>query len=160
MGYVGGSFYALKAKTPIIVMGFLIGVTLMLAILDLMTAVYWGQLSHCTRMPYEAIDQYSCHNRTTYGAVSVFATILLMIKSVFLGALVYWHDDLIDETDTGAGRSYDQVLQRSTSGGGEGDTGGGEVYGRNNQGSESNKYSGVLYPQSDIEDFEEESFSI
>lgn len=156
--YVGGSFYALNYKAQAIFMGVLIGVTVMLAILDFMTAVYWGQLSHCTKLSHEAIDQYSCQNRTTYGAVSAFASILFVLKTVFLGFLIYWHEDLIDETEQTTG-VHDHFMQRSSSGGEE------ELeayaYGQSNRISDgSSKYKVILNPQNDIETFEEESFSI
>jgi hypothetical protein len=108
VGFVGGGFYASKAKAPIAI-GFLMGVTLIMAILDFMTAIYWGQLSNCSKIAYEAIDQYSCQNRTTYRAVCVIASIMFFLKVVFLCALVSWHQDLIDETGT-----YDDLPQGST----------------------------------------------
>ena len=117
VGYVGGSFYALKANAPIAI-GFLIGVTLMMAVLDLMTAIYWGNLSHCSKIPHdEVLDQYSCQNRSTYRAVCAFASILFILKIMFLGALLKWHQSLIDETGL-----YDEVLQGS-SGRGDGGVG-------------------------------------
>jgi hypothetical protein len=160
VGYVGGSYYALKAKAPIAI-GFLMGVTLMMAVLDLMTAVYWGQLSHCEKLPNEAIDQYSCHNRTTYKAVSVFASILFIIKTLFLGAVAYWQQDLVDETCV-----YADVLQDSAGGG---DGGGGVVFGRSNHDSSARNHNinskthvtSECPPFScDEDEGEEESFSI
>mmetsp|Transcript_25546 Transcript_25546/g.43082 ORF Transcript_25546/g.43082 Transcript_25546/m.43082 type:complete len:224 (-) Transcript_25546:72-743(-) len=114
VGFVGGSFYAVKAKAPIAI-GFLIGVTMMMAMLDLMTAIYWGNLSHCTKITDEVLEQYSCQNRTTYQAVCVFASILCILKTVFVVALVKWHQLLIDETGV-----YGNISQDST---GRGDLG-------------------------------------
>lgn len=124
VGFVGGSYYALKAKAPIAI-GFLMGVTLMMAMLDLTTAIYWGQLSHCSKISGVAIDQYSCQNRTTYGAVCAFASILFILKTFFLCGVVYWHQCLIDETGV-----YEDVLQGST---GRGDAGGGGRVGFENK---------------------------
>ena len=110
MGYVGGSFFALKSSKQIAI-GFLMGVTLVMINLDLMTAVYWGQLSHCTKLsPDQAVNQYSCHNRSTYKAVCAFASILFVIKTVFFCALVRWRHDLVDD------ETYHSVLRSSSSG--------------------------------------------
>lgn len=75
----------------------------MMAAIDLQTAVYWGQLSRCTKTS-EHIAHYSCGDREAYGAVCAFAVILFLFQSAFCAAVTYWRGEFIDESG-----SYDAV---------------------------------------------------
>lgn len=106
VAYVGGCFSGLKSRSPL-VMGILMGATLFLAFLDITTAVYWGQLSYCKKLPSEAIEQYSCQNTMSYSTLSCFASVMCIIKVLFLCALLFWRKDLVDDTTV----TYDAVPQ-------------------------------------------------
>lgn len=71
---------------------------MMMTIISLMTAVFWGQLSNCEPVT-EDIEQYSCSQRTAYGIVSALAAILFVVQIVFLGALVIWKGEVVAEYD-------------------------------------------------------------
>ena len=77
--------------------GFLIGSTTMIALLNLMTAIYWGQLSGCKGIG-GTLAGYSCNNTDAYGAVSAFASLLFIVDVAFTAALVVWRDDFIEDS--------------------------------------------------------------
>jgi hypothetical protein len=81
----------------------------MITIISLMTAVFWGQLSNCEPVT-EDIEQYSCSQRTAYGVVSALAAMLFVVQILFLGALVIWKGEVVEEVDM-----YDE-LPRAYSG--------------------------------------------
>lgn len=70
-----------------------------------MTAVYWGQLSHCEVSDIE-VAQYSCDNPSAYGATSTFATFLFLIQLTFTVAIFNWRGELISEVGL-----YDEIGQ-------------------------------------------------
>lgn len=74
--------------------GFLIGSTTTILLLNLMTAIYWGQLSHCKPVK-ESLAGYSCANTSAYGAVAAFATLLFLVQLAFTVLLILWRDDFI-----------------------------------------------------------------
>jgi len=61
-----------------------------------MTAVFWGQLSHCTPIA-ETIAQYSCTNTVAYGAVSAFSVILFLFQSAVVLTIIYYRAEFIEE---------------------------------------------------------------
>lgn len=61
-----------------------------------MTAIYWGQLSNCEPIDRD-IEQYSCTQRTAYGVVSAFAAMLFVSQLLFLGALILWKGEVVEE---------------------------------------------------------------
>jgi hypothetical protein len=69
---------------------------MMITIISLMTAVFWGQLSNCEPVA-EDIEQYSCSQRTAYGLISALAAALFVVQIIFLGALVIWKGEIVDE---------------------------------------------------------------
>jgi hypothetical protein len=87
----------------------------MMTIISLMTAVFWGQLSNCDPVP-EEIEQYSCSQPTAYGVVSALAALLFVVQIIFLGALIVWKCEIVDDQDGGM---YDELPQprRSFEGG-------------------------------------------
>lgn len=98
--------------------GFLIGVSGMMSVLSLMTAVYWGQLSKC-EVVKDDISQYSCSQRAGYGAVSAFASLLFIIQCVFFGALIAWRGEIIEDEGSGGmsiGGSFGDLRPFSESG--------------------------------------------
>ena len=66
-----------------------------MAILDFMTAVYWGQLSHCDTS-VTGVAQYTCTRPSAYGAVSAFGVFIFLYQSAFTFALITWRSELID----------------------------------------------------------------
>jgi hypothetical protein len=67
-----------------------------MTVLNLMTAVFWGQLSKCEAVHYN-IAQYSCSHTTAYGAVSAFAVLLFLIQAALTAAFVLWRGEIINE---------------------------------------------------------------
>jgi len=96
----GGALYILRNSKSPIAIGFLIGSMVMMAIINLETAVYWGQISHCKRNRANShpIDQYSCDDPAGYGAVSAFASLLLICEALFSYWLINTRGEIIDET--------------------------------------------------------------
>jgi hypothetical protein len=76
--------------------GFVMGTGSMLSLLDLMTAIYWGQLSNCRQFEY-TFAQYSCSRPAAYTAVCFFAMILFLSELAFTVAVFYWRGELIQE---------------------------------------------------------------
>lgn len=109
-GWIGGSYYVVRnSKTPLAI-GFLIGVSCMMSILDFMTAIYWGQLSKCSKTS-ALISQYSCSNPTAYGAVCFFAVFLFLVQLAFSVAVILWRSELIHEAGL-----YDDISTSSSHG--------------------------------------------
>ncbi len=77
----------------------------MMTLLNFSTAIYWGQLSHCQPLGGIPIAQYSCSQKSAYGAVSAFAVLLFLTQLVFTSAVILWRAELIHEHGTG----YDEV---------------------------------------------------
>lgn len=78
-----------------------------MSLLNLMTAVYWGQLSACT--PYAMnFAQYSCSQPSAYAAVCAFAVFLFLVQSFFTGAVYLWRGELISEDGV-----YDEIPRKS-----------------------------------------------
>ncbi len=82
----------------------------MMAIISLMTAVFWGQLSNCEPVA-EEIEQYSCSQHAAYGAVSAFAAMLFVTQFVFMGALILWKSEIVEDIG-----SYDDLPRYSSRG--------------------------------------------
>lgn len=93
------SSYILVKKTSRrpLQMGLLIGSSSMMVLLNLMTAVYWGQLSKCHILPhYASLAQYTCDNPILYTCISVFAALACLSQAVFLILVLIWRDHLIE----------------------------------------------------------------
>lgn len=88
--------------------GFLIGSGGMMTLLNLMTAIYWGQLSHCMVLQTN-LAGYSCSNTSAYGAVCFFAVCLFLLQAGFTGAVYKFRGELISETGL-----YDDISSEST----------------------------------------------
>jgi hypothetical protein len=69
----------------------------MMVLLDLMTAIYWGQLSKC-KYYSEYYSHYSCSQPHAYGATCAFAVFLFLTISAFTAAVFYWRTELINES--------------------------------------------------------------
>lgn len=69
----------------------------MLGIINLETAVFWGQLSRCKPNAHHT-DHYSCSDPVGYGAVSAFAVLLLLCQTFFSYWLTTSRVEFIDET--------------------------------------------------------------
>jgi hypothetical protein len=110
MALTGGSLHILRSSKSPIAVGFLIGSTTMMAIINLETAVFWGQLSHCKPNSHHT-EHYSCTDPAGYGAVAAFASLLLICQTFFSLWLVSSREEFIDETGV-----YDSVDKRQLHG--------------------------------------------
>jgi hypothetical protein len=107
LALIGGSYHVIKtSKTPIAI-GFLLGSSAMMAVLNLMTGVFWGQLSGC-KVSHADLAGYTCTNTTAYGAVSAFAVLLFLAQVAFTAALFMWRADFISEPG-----GYDELPRAS-----------------------------------------------
>mmetsp|Transcript_29821 Transcript_29821/g.49863 ORF Transcript_29821/g.49863 Transcript_29821/m.49863 type:complete len:178 (+) Transcript_29821:63-596(+) len=104
IGLVAGSYHVINSSKAPIAIGFLIGSSAMMTLLNFMTAVFWGQLSGCKIIRNESIAGYSCTNPDAYGAVCAFAVFLFLTQLGFTAALVLWRDEFIAESG-----DYDEV---------------------------------------------------
>lgn len=75
----------------------------MMTFLNFMTAIYWGQLSRCESLTY-SISQYSCSNRSAYGAVSAFSVFLFLLNGAFTVGVILWRGELVQEAS-----GYDEI---------------------------------------------------
>lgn len=113
IAFIAGSYYVVRnSKTPIAV-GFLIGSSVMMTLLNLMTSVYWGQLSKCQAVT-ASVAQYSCSQPDAYGAVCAFAVMMFLVNLGFTASLIVWRGELISEV---GGGMYDDLPQSSSHGG-------------------------------------------
>ncbi len=78
----------------------------MMTMLNFMTAIYWGQLSHCETITTN-VSQYTCYNRSAYGAVSFFAVVLFLLQLGFTGGAIVWRGELINDGTT----DYQEINQ-------------------------------------------------
>ncbi len=69
----------------------------MVAFLNFITAIFWGQLSHCDSKLDGEAPQYSCSDPTAYGALAAFAVLLFLVQVAFTACLVLWRGELIRE---------------------------------------------------------------
>jgi hypothetical protein len=93
--FVAGGYRVIQGSRSAVSIGVITGCSLVITVLSLMTAIYWGQLSKC-EITTASISQYTCENKVTYAAVSVFATLLFLTQVIFTGSLVGWMDDIIE----------------------------------------------------------------
>lgn len=111
ISFIAGSYYVVKnSKTPIAI-GFLIGSSVMVTLLNLMTAIYWGQLSKCQILT-ASVAQYSCSQPDAYGAVCAFAVMMFLVNMTFTTFIIIWRGELICEAGM-----YDDLPQSSSHGG-------------------------------------------
>jgi hypothetical protein len=90
----------------------------MLLMLNLMTSIYWGQLSHCLKLPYELqLAQYSCSNYSAYGVTSAFAALLFVSQTALVSSIVLWRAELIQEMRNYVGVAQQQDGQDAKSSG-------------------------------------------
>lgn len=83
-----------------------------MSILNLLTAIYWGQLSKCTSFDQD-LKQYACSlsQPDAYGAVCAFAVLLFLTQIVFTYMLYIWRGALIDDVDVIYNDSYSSLPQ-------------------------------------------------
>lgn len=90
-----------------------------------MTAIYWGQLSHCKVYTDDdvVLEQYSCDNKSAYGATSTFATFLFLVQLGYSVGVVLWRGELISEVGlydeisvpNGSEKPYETIYDTKTS---------------------------------------------
>ena len=113
IAFIAGSYYVVNnSKTPIAI-GFLIGASVMIMLLNFMTSVYWGQLSKC-QVVTSSVAQYSCSNPDAYGAVCAFSVMMFLANVVFTTLIIMWRGELI--SDVGAFEPYDNLPTSSSHG--------------------------------------------
>ena len=96
--FVLGSYWTLKDKREGLYIGFMIGVSTMMSLLNFMNSIFWGQLSGCQPVPSHIhITQYSCENPAAYGAVCTFSVFLFLSQGFFTVGATIWKDELISE---------------------------------------------------------------
>lgn len=65
--------------------------------LNLMTAIYWGQLSNCMTL-HNTLAGYSCDHPTAYGAVCFFSVMLFLIQGGFTYVMYKSRGEFINES--------------------------------------------------------------
>mmetsp|Transcript_28901 Transcript_28901/g.92337 ORF Transcript_28901/g.92337 Transcript_28901/m.92337 type:complete len:201 (-) Transcript_28901:805-1407(-) len=89
------SFLAINRYQSSTLLGSLIGVSGTLTLLSLQTAIFWGQLSNCSRPPRGTIvEHYTCENTSAMQSVCAFAALLFLLQLVITLALFSWRDEL------------------------------------------------------------------
>jgi hypothetical protein len=97
-GFAAGGYNVIQGNRTSFSVGIIIGCSLVITSLSLMTAIYWGQLSKC-EVVTASISQYTCNNKVAYAAVSVFATLLFLSQVIFTGSLIGWMNDIIESKE-------------------------------------------------------------
>jgi hypothetical protein len=90
----------------------------MMTLLNFMTAIYWGELSHCKKV-VSTTAGYTCSNREAYAAVCAFAVFLFLTQGLFTICLVMWRGEFIVDA-SGPGGSGGHSGGRANGGGGGG----------------------------------------
>jgi hypothetical protein len=80
----------------------------MITILSFMTAIYWGQLTRCTKIGYN-LSQYTCSHKAAYAATSAFSVFLFLAQLAFTVGTVMWRGELMNEHG-----GYDEISQGSS----------------------------------------------
>lgn len=83
------------------------GISGALSALSLMTAVYWGQLSHCMQLWFK-MAQYTCSNPSAYASMSAFSSMFFILQLFVTYGVYSWRTELIDETGL-----YDEISDAS-----------------------------------------------
>lgn len=83
-----GAMWLLKRGPHETSLGFLIGVTVVISLITIMTAIYWGQLAGCDTDSDGDYDQYSCNNKSAMRGVAAFASIIWVLQLPFTYLLV------------------------------------------------------------------------
>lgn len=74
----------LKQSSYPIAYGIWIGASLIMIIVYLITAIYWGEMSQCEKLPEgTSIDQYECRDKNAMESASGIATLLFLCE-IFL----------------------------------------------------------------------------
>ncbi|CAN0356590.1 unnamed protein product [Ectocarpus sp. 6 AP-2014] len=101
-----GAMWLLKRGPHDTSLGFLIGVTLVLNVITLMTAIYWGQLAGCDSDYDGDYGQYSCSNKSAMRGVAAFASIIWVLQLPFIYLLVQRRGVLTREDYATSGGRY------------------------------------------------------
>lgn len=86
--------------------GILMGVSICMALLSMITAIFWDSLAGCDTKYDQIVPQYSCRDVSRYDAVCVFAALLCIFQSIFCALLFLWKDLIVDNTSI---RGYDAL---------------------------------------------------
>jgi hypothetical protein len=74
-----GAVFVVNKQQDAVSVGVCIGSGAVIALLSLVTAVYWGELTKCT-VTTETINEYSCENKPAMRAICAFAAILFVLQ--------------------------------------------------------------------------------
>lgn len=146
VAFGAGAFFTINRNQNATMLGILIGAAGSFSLLSLQTAIFWGQLSNCQKLPVGAphVEHYSCENKAAMSAVCAFAALLFLLQLVLTIGLFTWRDELAHDM-----LMYSQVAQ---SAGYENGGGGHEYapYGSSHgfQGSQGSYQGGV--PHQDV----------
>ena len=102
------AFLTINRNQNSTMLGVLIGAAGSLSLLSLQTAIFWGQLSNCRKLPLGTppVPHYSCENTSAMSAVCAFAALLFLLQLVLTVGLFTWRDELAHDM-----LMYSQVSQ-------------------------------------------------
>eukprot|EP00752_Nemacystus_decipiens_P001875 g1806.t1 len=115
-----GAMWLLKRGPHETSLGFLIGVTIILNLITIMTAIYWGQLAGCDSDSDGDYDQYSCTHKSAMRGVAAFASIIWVLQLPYIYLLVQRRGVLIREDFVDSGERYHDYEDAAFGGGGGG----------------------------------------
>eukprot|EP00903_Cladosiphon_okamuranus_P008088 g7798.t1 len=115
-----GAMWLLKRGPHETSLGFLIGVTIVINLITIMTAIYWGQLAGCDSADDGDYDQYSCTDKSAMRGVAAFASIIWVLQLPYIYLLVQRRGVLIREDYVDSGERYHDYGDPAFGGGGGG----------------------------------------
>lgn len=74
-----GAFYVINRQPDSMSVGACLGSGVVISILSLITAVYWGELSKCQEVDV-SIRKYTCDSRSAMRVMCAFAVVLFMLQ--------------------------------------------------------------------------------
>ncbi|CAM9288026.1 unnamed protein product [Phaeothamnion confervicola] len=98
-----GSIWLMKKGPQAMSHGFLIGVSVVMFFVTIMTAIYWGQLSYCDAAYDGDLDQYTCDNKSSMRGVAAFASLVWIFQIPFTILIIQHRNTITKEA------SYDDI---------------------------------------------------
>jgi hypothetical protein len=74
-----GAFYVINRQPDSMSVGACLGSGVVISILSLTTALYWGELSNCEEVEV-SIRKYTCDNKAAMRAMCTFAVLLFLLQ--------------------------------------------------------------------------------
>jgi len=72
-----------------------------MAILNLESAIFWGQLSSCHHFEWDEPSHYSCDDKAAYSAVAAFTSLIMIFQTIFvlcMCKLKWYHEYVVDSS--------------------------------------------------------------